>query len=134
MQQVLPMFHSRVLVYSSSLTTVTVVRSIQADFMVCALLSLTLLATSVNYWRHPTYGTRRKVDMGVAFVNIFYFALVATWYQVYLWYLGLFVGSICYYQARQSLTPSQGVCWHLTLHMVGNLANWYLFQCRCISG
>ena len=55
--------------------------------------------TSVNYWRRPTYGWRRNLDMGYvtcAVVYQNYRAYYMTSEMVWWYYFFMFLGVICY--------------------------------------
>lgn len=43
------------------------------------LVPLTVFATSINYWRKPTYGCRRNMDIGAGFVLEHVFNFIVSW-------------------------------------------------------
>lgn len=63
----------------------------------CALLGVSVFATSLNYWRYPTYSWRRNIDIGAVHFTIFYHLWLAIKSKSsYLHFACLFTGLSCY--------------------------------------
>ena len=97
------------------------------------LMTNTLLfITSINYWRNPTYGLRRKIDITMALTNIFYNSYTIS-YHPNAW--------ICYMSIKM-LMISYGVSWyyhinnnkklgtfyHSMVHLFGNIGNFIILN------
>jgi hypothetical protein len=97
--------------------------------------------TSVNYWRRPTYGWRRNLDMGyvmsaVMYQNYrayhaFYYTMKLEQSFVLLYYALVLFGIACYpvsvyLYKKKDLWGSTYV--HCLLHVVANIANVLLYS------
>ena len=95
--------------------------------------------TSVNYWRRPTYGWRRNLDMGYVTCAVIYQnyrAYYMTSEIVWWYYFFMFLGVICYpvsvyLYKKKDLWGSTYV--HCLLHVVANIANVLLYSGGCNS-
>ena len=96
--------------------------------------------TSVNYWRRPTYGWRRNLDMGYVICAVIYQnyrAYYMTSSMVWWYYFFMFLGVVCYpvgvyLYKKNDLLGSTYV--HCLLHLAANVANVLLYSGGCSSG
>lgn len=95
--------------------------------------------TSVNYWRRPTYGWRRNLDMGYVICAVIYQnyrAYYMTSSMVWWYYFFMFLGVVCYpvgvyLHKKNDLLGSTYV--HCLLHLAANVANVLLYSGGCNS-
>ena len=95
--------------------------------------------TSVNYWRRPTYGWRRNLDMGYVMSAVIYQnyrAYYMTSAMVLWYYFFMILGVVCYpvgvyLHKKNDLLGSTYV--HCLLHLAANVANILLYSGGCSS-
>ena len=89
-----------------------------ASILFCGFL------TSINYWRNPTFGLRRRLDMTAIPIGIMYHALRAYNSQYYFAYYALnaacvlFYPASCYYYNKRQYWTSTYL--HCMVHLIGN--------------
>ena len=103
----------------------------------CAALSVLVLATSLNYWRRPTHGPRRHVDMAAAAGSLIYQVAAVAPFSHCPIAAGAYLASVaagagCYARARL-LSRRHGdrdssSWWHVGLHLCGNAGNVLLYD------
>ncbi|EOD15750.1 hypothetical protein EMIHUDRAFT_103249 [Emiliania huxleyi CCMP1516] len=103
----------------------------------CAALSVLMLATSLNYWRRPTHGPRRTVDMAAAAGSLIYQVAAVAPFSHCPIAAGAYLASVaagagCYARARL-LSRRHGdrdssSWWHVGLHLCGNAGNVLLYD------
>ena len=125
----------------SFLSFLSSIYAIYCDCYDLAVVPGGVFLTSVNYWRRPTYGWRRNLDMGyVASALIYqnYHAYHAYYYMMNLdqsfalLYLALMLFGIGCYPASIYLHKKKDI-WgstyvHCLLHVVANIANVVLYS------
>ncbi|EQC36274.1 hypothetical protein SDRG_06379 [Saprolegnia diclina VS20] len=129
---VLPPQYSGRLFKSSFLTVASVVTAAQYELWACCGLTLLVFLTSVNYWRHPVHGWRRNLDMLAVFCGMSYHLYTARFvpsghHQLVYYGLALQI-FVCYFKARSSHDKDAASKWHMTMHLVGNIANCLLYM------
>ncbi len=97
------------------------------------LLTNTLLfLTSVNYWRHPTYGLRRKVDIVMALTNLFYNSYTISHHpNAWICYISIkmLILSYCfswYYHSNNN--KKIGTFYHSMVHIFGNFGGFLILN------
>ena len=100
------------------------------------LLASLVLASSLNYWRHPTLGVRRVCDMVVTNVAIcyqlFYSCRFAPRRGAMAYAAATLAAGVCYGSARffgqvRGDQDTASRC-HVGLHLIGNLGNLLLYD------
>jgi hypothetical protein len=129
---VLPPHLSKYLFRSSFLAIISVIAAVHNQRLDCLICALPLWLTSVNYWRHPTHGLRRHMDIATACstcVYQLYIALEAPGSAPTVYFMAVACGMGCYANARCSAPRSFiGCMWHLGLHLWGNIASVLLYD------
>ncbi|KAF0697789.1 Aste57867_11548 [Aphanomyces stellatus] len=125
-----PRFSSR-LFRSSWLTAASVYSAAHHDLWACFAMTLVVLLTSLNYWRHPVHGWRRNIDMFAVFAGSAYhlycsFSCASSLHQL-LYYAFVSKTIYCYSQARAAPNKDISSRWHMTMHLVGNVGNLVLY-------
>ncbi len=97
------------------------------------LLTNTLLfITSVNYWRNPVYGFRRKIDMMMAVTNIFYNTYTISNYpNAWISYFSIKMIIITYWLSwKYHLNGNKelGTFYHSLVHVFGNIGNYNILR------
>ncbi len=97
-----------------------------------SIIPTCVFLTSMNYWRHPTYGWRRNADVACvifAFISMLVVAYNATYGQRY--YILITLAASCYplshYFTNQDM-EYMGTLMHSYMHILGNLALFILFS------
>ena len=129
---VLPPCYSKRILYASTLITASVCSALYNRRLDNALLATLVLASSINYWRHPVIGHRRSLDMLCASASLLY-QLIWTCNLVSraarcAYYTTVCMGCACYVSARvfaftrrdYNLSSTMHVCLHLWAN-AGNL-------------
>ena len=112
-----------------------------------AFLNALVFSTSVNYWRRPTLGWRRNVDMVCATGSLAYQLLHTSRRasdQVRALYFGFVVLGGAFYLSARTLTFYYRDTWgdtaynvssaaHCCLHLCGNLGNLVLYGALGVS-
>jgi hypothetical protein len=99
-------------------------------------LACLVLATSINYWRWPVFGTRRTIDMVCAIGSLAYQVLFTsrrTTQRARRAYVATVIaGSSCYLCARHFSSKRRDFntssALHVGLHVFGNLGNVLLYD------
>jgi hypothetical protein len=133
---VLPRHISKNLFRSSFLTVFSVASGAYNERYDCMAAAITVLTTSINYWRHPVFGIRRNVDI-VAAAGCLSYQLVFVAPEApdgaCMLYLGSVGGGLgCYAMARLSnfVRANQRIScmWHMGLHTCANVGNLVLYD------
>ncbi|DBA02547.1 TPA: hypothetical protein N0F65_011019 [Lagenidium giganteum] len=131
MHPILPPQYSARLFRSSFTTSLSVAMASYHRLWLCAALALMVLATSLNYWRHPVRGWRRNVDMAAVFMGMshhIYYSSYVTDRTYQAFYLLLVAKTMyCYSRARKAHCKNTSSAWHCTMHIIGNIANMLLY-------
>ena len=93
-----------------------------------ARVPFAVFLTSVNYWRNPAFGLRRKVDMAVVGTGALYQLYRSHESRYQSAYVGGFLGAACCYAAaRANDDPQISTLWHVGLHVIANAGNAMLY-------
>jgi len=90
-----------------------------------------LFLTSINYWRKPTYGFRRNIDISVAVINFCYNHSVISHCQYsWIYYLAMsgivgFYGLSHFYHDKNR---NLGCFFHFMVHLSANIGNFAVFN------
>lgn len=121
---------AKILLYSSFTVLASCIGAAYYKLYDCLTTSLATLICSINYWRDPIYGWRRNVDM----MNISTGAIYHAWRaletdRVYCFgYIGfILLGIGCYILSRR-MQGRMGVYAHSTMHVLGNIGNFFLYM------
>ncbi len=97
------------------------------------LMTNTLLfITSVNYWRNPTYGLRRKIDISIALTNLFYNSYTISHHpNAWICYMSIkmLIISYCfswYYHCNNN--KKLGTYYHSMVHIFGNFGSFLILN------
>ena len=83
------------------------------------LVPLAVFLTSINYWRRPTPGIRRTLDMIVVCLGgVYQLSYPSAAYRI-----SVLVCLVCYFVARRRRSAR----WHCALHIVANAGNCLLY-------
>ena len=135
---VLPPQYSRRILIASSVMSASAVSAYYNGCYDNCVLAVLVLCSSLNYWRHPTFGVRRSFDMlcanGSLAYQVFYTSqrseCSSKARMAYLF--TVMCGGTCYFAARRfnfryrNLNISSAL--HVCLHLFGNLGNLILYD------
>eukprot|EP01134_Creolimax_fragrantissima_P008651 CFRG8656 len=120
---------------SSNLAILSWIVAFYLKLYVLGTLNLGVWLTSVNYWRKPTIGFRRTLDICVVHVAFWvhiYHSIYATALNS-IYYVVVVAGLACYRNARRYHFQGNyeyDSRWHCTMHVIGNISNMILY-CGC---
>ncbi|KDO16297.1 hypothetical protein SPRG_18167 [Saprolegnia parasitica CBS 223.65] len=125
-----PQYSSRLL-KSSCLTALSAFSAAKKDLWSCSLVATLVLLTSINYWRHPTMGWRRNMDMLAVAGGLLYHMYLSLSCEVqfyqYLYYALMAKSVFCYFKSITCPNKSISYLWHIGMHAVGNLGTLALY-------
>lgn len=127
---VLQPLYSRRLLLTSCLAPLSAALALSLRLPGMAVVPAAVFVTSVNYWRRPTRGMRRRVDCAVT--------LAGFWYQcnraralrlphAIPYCVLTSVAGLCYRAARRSDKQEEASFCHAGLHVFANAANVALY-------
>ncbi len=101
-------------------------------FIDCLLSNTFLFITSINYWRKPTTGFRRNIDLIACLTNLFYNTYSVYNYQ-YSWIgfiviklvIGFYIISWIYHNKNR---VKLGIFWHIMSQLSGCIGNVCIFS------
>ena len=133
---VLPPQYSKRILRVSALTLVSISSAIYNELPFNCGLAATVMFTSVNYWRHPTFGLRRNVDIVCACGALGYQALFTAYDTTpagrCAYWLAVAAGGCCYllafYNGRFLGNLNRASKLHVGVHLFGNLGNVMLYD------
>ena len=130
---VLPPHYSSRIVNISYLMLVSLATSLFRTLYLCSLCTLAVFITSQLYWRHPTKGRRRLLDMIISASSLLYHIMLATFYvpnpASQIAYFGaVLIGVGCYLIARHLKCKDMSSRLHCLLHIFGNVSNVILYN------
>ncbi len=139
--RVVPQKHAKRLFATSFITVVSIWFSAVAGLYDLTAVASAILATSVNYWRCPTYGWRRTIDIYTVSLGLGYQLVTLVRpapAEVQLTYAAfLSMGVLCYFMARHSHLrrndTNLSTMWHAGLHLSANVGNVYLYRWYYLS-
>ncbi|OQR90536.1 hypothetical protein THRCLA_09294 [Thraustotheca clavata] len=125
-----PQYSSRLL-KSSCLTAFSALSAARHDLWMCSLIATLVLLTSINYWRYPTKGWRRNMDMFAVAGGLVYHLYLSLSCQVQFYqilYYVLIANSIfCYFKSITCPNKNISYLWHIGMHAVGNMGTLALY-------
>ncbi len=121
-----------VMICTSSVCAAAAAYGFYRGHYLSSIVPTCVFLTSMNYWRHPTYGWRRNADVLCvicAFLTMLVVAYNATYGQRY--YILITLAAFCYplshYFTNQDM-EHMGTLMHSYMHILGNLALFILFS------
>jgi hypothetical protein len=116
------------IVCASFLAFVSVFYSALVGAYDCTAVTAAVLVSSVNYWRRPTRGFRRNIDIAAVAVALGYqtFRSFDSSYQ-FAYLLAVTAAGACYLAARLSDDKGVASMWHCGIHVIGNVGNVALY-------
>jgi hypothetical protein len=90
--------------------------------------------TSINYWKNPISGIRKKIDVTTVIVGLSYniYQISKTnIYYILFFYLNILMGGICYYIATtygKKMEFNKSTKWHVGIHVTANISNLILVR------
>ena len=134
---VLPQQYSARILRISFLTLASIGSSIYHSQWVNTCLSSLVFFTSVNYWRHPTFGWRRNLDI-VCAVGALSYQGIATAYQTkypgarHIYWAAVSAGlafyAMAFYSGRVLKNLNYSSALHCGVHICGNIGNLILYD------
>lgn len=122
-----PRFSSRI-VLVSFLSLGSAAVAAQRGLYDCMGVALAVFVNSINYWRRPTHGIRRNLDVLTAFTGCAYQIYKSISSETQLLYFGsIFCGTMCYVFARCCKRKHISSIWHCGIHVFGNIGNVVLY-------
>jgi hypothetical protein len=127
-QTVLEPRFSRRILSICFLSLVSAAVAAQCGLYDCMGVALAVFVNSINYWRHPTHGIRRNLDMLTAFTGCVYqiHKSFSSRTQM-LYFVCLYCGVSCYGFARFCKSKYYSSLWHCGIHIFGNIGNVVLY-------
>ena len=124
----MPARYARRLFRSCFLTAASVLAALWSAQYAFALVSSAVLASSVNYWRRPVYGWRRRIDIGTVAAGgayQLYRAHDSTRCAAYV--ATCLFAAACYAMGRTSGNYNRSTAWHVGVHLCANGGNIILY-------
>ena len=117
---------------TSSISAFTAIYAIYRGHYISSLAPAGVFITSINYWRHPTYGWRRTLDVAYVMVG-FFFMLAVAYYASNgsRYYIIATLGAACYPISHYFHNNGQeymGTLMQSYIHILGNLALFVMFS------
>jgi hypothetical protein len=87
-----------------------------------------VMMTSINYWRKPTKGWRRNLDISCVCLSAAYHLYRARKSRMPILYYGLtFIGASCYPLSYYCQNVKKGIYFHIFLHFIAHIANIFMY-------
>ncbi len=117
---------------TSSLNAFAAIYAIYRGHYICSIVPAGVFLTSMNYWRHPTYGWRRTLDVTYV-IFAFLFMLVVAYYASHgsRYYIIITLAALCYPLSHYFHNNNQqymGTLMHSYIHILGNLGLFVIFS------
>lgn len=95
------------------------------------ITTASVYTTSILYWRHPIDGWRKYLDESVVRIALIYQLYIAYYQHKIVIYSTINSLAILIFYLGQQYYYKRGLLWHytychFTLHLLGNLSNFYL--------
>jgi len=122
--------YSYLLYRSSYITAISVCYALYTNKLIYSITAGSVLCTSILYWKNPTLGLRRNIDMTVVRIVLVYhsYSAIGTTYAfehyVFTWFSILCYGLSCYFYYKNCLFASTIL--HALLHLFSNIGVIYL--------
>ena len=129
---VLPYKYSKRIYYISYLTFTSIFTSLYLKLYDFSLLTILVLLTSLNYWKHPVNNWRRTLDMYIVIMSFLYTMNKSIYGNIYnrhrqVYYLCNLLG-ICFYTlARKNKCKHKSSLYHCGIHVISNVGNIILY-------
>lgn len=138
--------HASCLLRSSCFLAIPAICGLCLRFYDLGVISLAVFLSSINHWRRPRLGCRRKIDMVTVTTAILYHTFVVSllrfpqrtsstlldtgeWIR-FVWYIGLILTVTCYVIGRYCCSKGLhdvGTKLHLSVHLLGGGSNLFLY-------
>jgi hypothetical protein len=117
--------NARLMCYTTLLFFFTAIYAIARGYYIYALMPATVLFSSLNYWRQPTIGWRRTLDIIIVYSFVVITAIVAfgTTHEL-LYFTIFFSGVLCYflsYVFYKDNDHDRATFMHGVVHIFANL-------------
>lgn len=130
-----PRFARRIL-WASTLTWSSILSAAYNGLPINFVLACSVYATTLNYWRRPTYGWRRNVDILCSCGSLGYQALVTAFQTSeagrHAYWAAVAAGCACYlggrYVSKTSGNLNLSSRLHVGVHLMGNVGNVCLYD------
>ena len=131
MDPILPKHCSNQILYVSGLCVVSMAVAYGCGLYDCMVVVCLVFLSSINYWRHPVYGTRRNIDICIVILSCIYLCIRSFHCKYQLYYIvclflaiASFIVSCHFYnQSNYDFTA----LFHMYLHILSNVGNVILF-------
>jgi hypothetical protein len=123
---------STAMLYTSSISALSAAYAIYQGHYICSVIPASVFITSINYWRCPTYGWRRTLDVTFVMVG-FIFMLVVAYYASHgsRFYIIAILATSCYPLSHYFHNNNQqymGTLIHGYMHILANLGLIVMFS------
>jgi hypothetical protein len=121
---------ARVSLSTSLLTISSCLASAHFGLYDCLLTSCSVLFFSINYWRRPTYGLRRELDIINTLTGLTYQLCICHTIEQELLYMYLLftLFGMSSFVIGHTLPGMAGTIVHSGVHVFGNIANFFLYK------
>ncbi|SBT75182.1 conserved Plasmodium protein, unknown function [Plasmodium ovale] len=123
-----------ILFFSSFQLSISLMFSLYCKIYHLAALNTGLFLTSILHWRKPEMGTRRSIDMFMAFLNLLahaLFSLNTNSLCAFVCTCAVILVATFYFVGKKYSYNSYSTIYHLLIHTVGNasaLAMYYIYR------
>ncbi len=117
---------------TSSVTGFASIYAIYKGHYFTSIIPFGVLLTSINYWRHPTYGIRRNIDVAWCIFSLSMLLIISyNASERARYYLYTILGLICYplsHYFHNNQQQYMGTLMHGYMHILGGIGLFYLFS------
>jgi len=130
METIVPKAHYEYLYKSSFLTLISLIYALYRGYYYIALYPTGILITSLNYWRYPTNGWRRYLDITVVTSSLTHHLIIAYRAENANYFYIISVAALCYPLGwyLQDKNPWAATRAHSAMHLIGNIAAVVLYR------
>ena len=131
---ILPPQYSARILRATALMSFSFICAISNSCWDSAALTFIVFCTSINYWRRPTLGIRRTIDMICTIFalsyQLFYSSRFASQAAQQVYYIAVACGGTCYLVGRTIFKGNHNVSssLHVLLHICANIGNCILYD------
>ncbi len=129
---ILPPIYASRLLTSSAVFLFNAIHAYYNNIVDCALIIFICWVNSLNYWRYPTKGFRRNIDITSALFASLHLFFRATELledeQIYIYRVGMFTFCIWYCMALYFTNKNYSSLCHVNLHSTAIIFNGFLFE------
>ena len=123
--------HTRYLTATSLLTTISVYYSYKNNYYLSTILTLSVLLSSINYWRYPIHGFRKDLDNFLVKSTLLIQTILFVLHPYYKYYITFNIVGYLFFLIGQELRKLEyhwlSVFFHSMLHLFSNIANVCIF-------